>query len=339
MESVNVLFLWKVPVWLKQYFQGKFGSVTGLNLIFPVDATESELLELAPTAQIIVGWRPSQKLLESAQKLILFINPGAGIQHLLELFRGLDPVRGVILVNGHGNSYFVAQHAVALLLALMNKIIPHHNWMVEGKWRKGDTDAKTLPLRKRKVGLLGYGAINQQVHRFLSGFDVDFVILRRNWENTSEAFPTPVQKYNPSQLHEFLTIIDTLIVAIPLTTETKGLLRIDELRLLGPQGLLVNVARGAVIEQNALYHALAEKIIAGAAIDVWYTYKPEPDDAGQQHPFEYPFHKLNNVVLSPHRAASPFDDLHRWDEVIENIQRFIKGRRDFLNVVDLEKGY
>ena len=86
-----------------------------------------------------------------------------------------------VLANGHGNTYFTGQHAVALLLALGNKIVPHHNWMAAGQWRKGDKDAASTPLRGRRVGLLGYGAINRKVHCFLAGFELDFAILRRDW--------------------------------------------------------------------------------------------------------------------------------------------------------------
>jgi phosphoglycerate dehydrogenase-like enzyme len=112
-----------------------------------------------------------------------------------------------------------------------------------------------------------------------------------------------------------------------------------ELERLGSTGLLVNVARGKVVNEYDLYKALENNVIAGAAIDVWYNYHPNPDNEGRSYPFSYPFHKLNNVILSPHRAASPFDDLERWDEVIENIERFAEGSRQFMNIVDLEKEY
>jgi phosphoglycerate dehydrogenase-like enzyme len=339
MKSVNVLFLWKVPDPLQRYLREQLKGIVNLNLLFPKEAEEAEMLSLAPRAQVIVGWRPSQELLDCANQLKLFIFPGAGVQHLLEWFREEGQARGAVLVNGHSNSYFVAQHIVALLLALLNKIIPHHRWMVNGRWRKGDADAKTIPFWNRKVGLLGYGAINKKVHKLLNGFKVEFAILRRNWKGKDESLPSPAKKYNPSQLHEFLASIDTLIVAVPLTTETTGIIGSEELKLLGQDGILVNVARGDVVDQKALYDALSQNTIAGAAIDVWYTYKPEPDEEGRKYPFEEPFHTLDNIILSPHRAASPFDDLNRWGEVIDNITRFAQERTDFINVVDLKRGY
>ncbi|MHA2081493.1 MAG: NAD(P)-dependent oxidoreductase, partial [Candidatus Thorarchaeota archaeon] len=286
-----------------------------------------------------VGWRPSREFLDSAENLRLFINPGVGVQHHLEPFRQLVKKRDVVLVNGHGNTYFTAQHAAALLLALMNKVVPHHNWMVEGLWRRGDSHGKSKPLRYRNIGLLGYGAVNQKVHKFLSGFNVNFFICRNSWEGKAEDFPTPVKKYEHSQMSEFLKKVDTLIVAVPQTPDTLGLIGQKELELLGSDGLVVSIARGPVIDENALFKVLSEKKIAGAAIDVWYEYSPKSDDDNRKFPFNKPFHELDNVVLSPHRGASPMDDLERWNEVIENITRFAQGRSDFLNIVDLERGY
>jgi phosphoglycerate dehydrogenase-like enzyme len=339
MSPINVLFLWKVPVPLQKRLKQRLSRFSNLQLVFPEEANESEYLKYAHSAHIMVGWRPSTVLLETAAQLKLFIFPGAGVQHLVPWFQETGQHRGIILVNGHANSIFVAQHVVAMLLALLNNIIPHHNWMAAGKWRKGDADAKNMPMKGRVVGLLGYGAINQKVHKLLSGFDVTFAILRRSGENKNSIQPTPAQTFTPPQLSEFLDEVDTLIVAVPLTSETEGLLGNKELSRLGENGVVVNVARGGIIDQTALYQVLKKRQIAGAAIDVWYTYQPEPDKEGRKYPFENPFHTLDNILLSPHHAASPFDDLDRWDEVVENITRFVKGRDDFINVVDVERGY
>jgi phosphoglycerate dehydrogenase-like enzyme len=211
--------------------------------------------------------------------------------------------------------------------------------MAAGEWRKRDESSNSSPLRNRKVGLLGYGAVNQKVHKLLSGFDLEFSILRRDWGDSSIQLPTNTRKFLPHQLLQFLKEVDILVLAIPLTGLTQSLIRREELELLGPDGLLVNVARGKVVEEEDLYKALKEGVIAGAAIDVWYNYHPIPDSEGHQYPFAFPFHELQNVVLSPHRAASPLNDLERWDEVIENIERVAEGDRQFINLVDLGREY
>ena len=336
---INVLFIWKVRDELKEYITKGLKDIK-VNLIFPEEAQEEIYLKYAPKSVIIVGWRPTKELLDKAKKLKLFINPGAGVQHLLELFDNIQKKRDVVLVNGHGNSYFTAQHIVGMLLALMNKIVPHHNWMCEGKWRLGDADAKSIPLRDKRIGLLGYGNVNKEVHRFLSPFDVSFSILRKHWDKDKDfKYPTSCQRYELAQLHDFLKEIDILIIAIPLTKETDGLIGKKELELIGKNGLLVSAGRGEVVQEKSLYEALTNNVITAASIDVWYDYRPEPDEKGRKFPTQFPFYELDNVVLSPHRAASPFDDLKRWDEVVENITRLVNGEKKFLNEVNVEKGY
>jgi len=224
-KTVTILFIWQVRKKLIKYLEEGFSHLPNIKLIFPSDLEENTLMQYISDADIIIGWRPSKKLLHCATKLSLFINPGAGVQTLVELFRDLNKTRSVTLVNGHGNSYFTAQHAVAMLLALTNKIIPHHNWMLEGQWRKCDDDAISIPLRQRKIGLLGYGAVNQKVHRFLSGFDIEFGILRYDWSKQTKPLPTDAIRYNIEQLHSFLSWTDTLIISIPLTNITHGLIR------------------------------------------------------------------------------------------------------------------
>ena len=339
-----MLFIWDLPQAVRKPLVEHFNNIPQVNFLFAKDYSKNsqELKKLIPEADVIVGWRPSIDLFEIAQKVKLYINPGTGVDRIISIFREVNKIRSsdtkIVLVNGHGHAYPCAQHAVAMLLTLINKIIPHHNWLVNGQWRKNDSDAATIPLKSRKIGLLGYGAINSWVHRFLAGFEVDFSAIRKNWDKQSEAPPTPIKKYNFSEFHEFLKEIDTLIIAAPLTSQTKSMIKLEELKILGHEGLLVNVGRGAIIDENSLYTALNENIIAGAAIDVLWNYSPQEDSMGKKFPFSYPFQDLSNIVLSPHRAASPMKDFP-WDEVIENIKRMAEGRNDFLNIVNLEEGY
>ncbi|QEE18060.1 NAD(P)-dependent oxidoreductase [Promethearchaeum syntrophicum] len=339
-NSKNVLFIWEVPIRLKKYLNKHLDKISNLKLIFPQNISKENLENLASEANVIIGWRPWKKLLDHAPKLKLYINPGTGIQHLIPIFREFNSKQtNIILVNGHGNSLFVAQHVVGTLISLMNKIILHHNWMKEGKWRTGDEQGKSTSLWKKKVGLLGYGAINQKVHQLLLGFQCNFSILKRSWSNPNEPLISSADKYQPNQILDFMKKIDICIVAVPQTAKTIDLIGRKELELLGKEGYLVNVARGKIINEKDLYECLEAKVISGAAIDVWYNYQPEEDKEGKKFPYYYPFHTLDNIVLSPHRAASPFDNLERWDEVIENLKKIANNQTDFLNVVDLETEY
>lgn len=367
---MRVLFTWDVRPELRTYLEAGLADTPGVALVFPRDPSPADLVDLAPGADVAVGWRPTAELLAAATALRLWINPGAGVQHLVPVLRAANAGRAVpvALANGHGNAPFVAQHAVALLLALTNRIVPHHAWMAAGRWRMGDAEAASIPLAGRTVGLLGYGHVNRRVHRLLAGFGVDFAILKRSWGapgaggsgdegmraiGTGGALaagsapggglpfeaPPPAATFTPDRLDAFLERVDTVVVAVPETPETTGWIDAAALRRLGPAGLVVNVARGPVIVEADLFAALSQRAIAGAALDVWYDYAPERDADGRRFPYTAPFHLLDNVVLSPHRAASPLDDLGRWDEAIENIRRAAAGRADWVNAVDLERGY
>ncbi len=341
MRQTNVAFIFQPADDLRRYIENALSDLEKVNLIYAGEESEREYLRICDEADIIVGWRPSMELLRNSKRFNMMIFPGAGAHSIAAKIGELNRRPKPVLINGHGNSYLTAQHTVAMLLSLTNKIIPHHKWMIEGKWRTGDDEGATIPLRHRHVGLLGYGAIGSTVHKFLSGFDLDFSALRNDWNKQDTPTPTELDKYSRSELNEFLTAIDILIIAVPVTSETDNLIGETEINLLGENSLLVNIARGRVVDQAALYGALEQRYLAGAAIDVWYDYAPESDDKGLLYPYDkrHPFHELDNVVLSPHRAASPFNDLERWDEVVENIKRYAKGRDDFLNVVDLDKGY
>ena len=289
----------------------------------------------AAEADVLVGWRPTQDLLVAAEDARYFLTPATGVNATVETFRSANAIRRrpIVLVNSHGNAEATAQHAVALLLSLLNGIVPHHNAMAAGRWRTSDALWRSVPLRGATVGLAGFGAINRRVMALLAGFRPVFVALRRR--------PEPIEGvaavFGPAHVNEFLRRSDMAILALPLTAETEGLIGSEQMAALGPDGFLVNVGRGATVREAALYEALRHGQIAGAALDVWYDYAPESSPDGRRYPSRHPFHELDNVVLSPHRGASS-DSLDRWDDLIEAVRQIDAGREP-ANVVDLNVGY
>lgn len=219
-KNIKVLFLWDIDKALKKHINKSFDKNIAVKLVYPKDLNEKNILKEAIDADIIIGWRASSELLNAAENLKLFINPGTGVKHHINNFREINKYRNIVLVNGHGHAYSTAQHTVAMLLALMNRIIPHHNLMINGVWKTSDDkdlSNSSVQLRYRKIGLLGYGAINKFVHKFLSGFENEFHILRRDWKNKKEKLSKGIFKYKSSELKRFLVNIDILIIAIPHT--------------------------------------------------------------------------------------------------------------------------
>ena len=127
----------------------------------------------------------------------------------------------------------------------------------------------------------------------------------------------------PDALDEVLKVADYVAITLALTEATRGLIGERELRLMRPSAVLVNVARAEVIDEMALYRALAERRIGGAALDVWYRY---PLEAGPTLPAHQPFHELPNVLMTPHVAGWTEGTLEARARLIaENIQRTARG--------------
>lgn len=328
---MKVLCLWHVPERLQTYFNTHLSD--GITMIYPEDTSEANLCQLAANADMLIGWRPTESILNHAKKLKLVQNPGAGVQHLIPLFKKYPHIQ---LANCHGNAYFTAQHAVALLLSLTNCVVMHHSYMQNGIWRTGEKEGKSTPLRNLTVGLLGLGHVGKHIAQFISGFDVRIIACKRH--PSTQTYPHIDMIYTQNELTQFLIDSDILIITVPLTEATKGLIGKHELELLGPTSFVVNMARGAVIHEKALYEALKNKTIQGAALDVWWNERVRQVNNEKTYPYQLPFHELSNVVLSPHRGASPMDDLRRWNPVIENIKRLQQGKPP-QNVISLQNEY
>ena len=124
-------------------------------------------------------------------------------------------------------------------------------------------------------------------------------------------------------MDEVLRRSDYLVITLPLTTETRGLLGATQLRTMKPGAILVNVSRADVIDEEALYEALSERRIAAAALDVWYRY---PTGPGPTLPARRPFHELSNVLMTPHVSGWTDGMLDARATVIaENIRRVTRG--------------
>src|SRR5262249_43485272 len=155
----------------------------------------------------------------------------------------------------------------------------------------------------------GYGHIGQEVARLAAPFDMRIRFLRSG--------------HSREDLDQLLRDSDFLVVACPLTTETRGLIGAAEFNLMRPTASLVNVARGEVVDEAALYEALASGSIRSAAIDVWYQY---PRDGATRMPSRFPFDKLENVILTPHSSAwTERVVVLRFRDIAANIDRLVTG--------------
>jgi phosphoglycerate dehydrogenase-like enzyme len=176
-------------------------------------------------------------------------------------------------------------------------------------------------VRGATVGIVGYGHIGHEVALRARAFGMRAVGIRR-----SEPPCPPELDWlgTAARLDELLAISDFVVVACDLNDETRGLIDARRLGLMKPTAVIINVARGKVIDEAALYEALKARRIGGAVIDVWYNYNApgEPEVRPANHPFE----ELDNILCSGHLSAWTREmNERRWDLVAENIRRVIRG--------------
>jgi phosphoglycerate dehydrogenase-like enzyme len=173
----------------------------------------------------------------------------------------------------------------------------------------------------RKLLVLGLGHIGRELVRWGKFLDMEVSVLTRT--------PKAVRTENLGlsalggldQLDEKIGQADFVVVAIPATTGTVDLIGKQQLALMKPTACVINVGRGPVINEEALYTALRDRRIGGAGLDVWYQY---PAPGHERLPSRFPFQELSNVIMTPHKPTAE-TMAYRWREIAANLGRLVRG--------------
>lgn len=222
-----------------------------------------------------------------------------------------EPYPHIQLTNGSGASGIaVAEHALALLLALLKGLPELHQAQQHKAWRH---DFTAPELRGRTVTIVGLGDVGRSVARLLKPFGVTTLGVRR----TADPITDVDETLTTNDLDTALKRSSVLILAPALTPETRGLIGAARLALLPPGALMINVGRGAVLDEAALVDALNSGHVAGAGLDVLAEEPPPP---------ESPLWDMPNVILTPHSAAhTEATDDRSVELFLENLSRFQRG--------------
>ncbi|MGH7415416.1 MAG: 2-hydroxyacid dehydrogenase, partial [Candidatus Rokuibacteriota bacterium] len=246
--------------------------------------------------------------------------PGAGLDRID--VRSLAP--GIALANAYGHDVGIAEYVIGAMLAVTRRFCQVDADLRRGQWDSVWSGAPVPlwpELAGRTLGILGYGRIGQAVARRALAFDMNVMAIRRD-ATRPDPLRLPFLR-GPEALDEMLRRADHLAITLALTPATRGLIGARELGLMKPSAVLINVARGEVVDEDALYHALHEGALAGAALDVWYRY---PAGAGPTHPGHRPFHTLPNVLMTPHVSGWTDGMMDaRAGVIAENIHRTARG--------------
>jgi len=305
-----------------------------IELIVPEKGTEEELIRLARDVEIIVCTRLSAAVVKEAKNLKLIQKTGAGVDAL-----PFDAIGdGILVANTSGaNPVPLAEGTISLLLALAKRVVQRHKAFPNIDRNRG------IELREKKVGIIGLGSIGIEIAKRLQAFEMKILGIRRRKSEDLKNSMNLDFLGDPDDLDYVLSESDFIIISVPLTPMTRGMIGERELRLMKPTAYVINIARAAIIEEKAFYLALKENRIAGAAIDVWWIphwwdpkWKPEVDK-----PSRYPIWELPNVIATPHSIGSA--EITRFSGksikiIAENISNIAKGKSP-INQVDKEHQY
>tara|TARA_B100000212_G_scaffold122447_1_gene91771 strand:- start:2773 stop:3735 length:963 start_codon:yes stop_codon:yes gene_type:complete len=226
-----------------------------------------------------------------------------------------------LATNGGANAPTVAEHTILLILALYRKLPLHHVSLKNGQWLGHQEVLSLHEIRGKRVGIIGFGKIGQEVARMARGFLANVVYFD----------PVPADARVEKELcatqvgfDELISTSDIITIHIPLTQRSRGLIDAKVLRAMKQSAILINTARGGAIVEADLVAALSQKVIAGAGLDV---FEAEPLDNS-------PLLEMENVIITPHTAGSTIDTWwRRLDFAFDNITRVSRGEKP-LFVVD-----
>jgi len=281
---------------------------------------EESILEAARDVVIIFG-RLNKETFLAAKRLKWIHVASAGVDRYMfpELVNSQ-----VILTNSSGvHRIPISEMAIAMMLIFAKRLHKFMQYKMEAKWERLVPDE----LAGKTMGLLGLGSIGTETAWKAKCFGMKVLALKRKPARR----PSYVDELlGPEDLHHLLRESDYLVITVPLTRETRHMIGEEELKLMKPTAYVINVSRGAVIDNKALIRALKEGWIAGAGLDV-FEEEPLPENSE--------FWRLENVVITPHvSGATPYYGDRAAEIFCENLKRYLEGK-PLINVVDKKAGY
>lgn len=326
-ETKLVICIWhKFTLWQPppQFAAGIRRRWPAMNVVHL--PTYDHVTEELPDTDILVGFSIRREQFATARKLKWIHSTAAGVGQLMypELRKSI-----VVVTNARGiHSKPMAEHILGMIIAMSRKFPDAFRFQRESHWAQQEIwDACPFELNGKIILIVGFGSIGQELARLVQPVGM------RVWGITRSGCADAhlAERLLPAtELRSALPQADFVLVAAPETPETKRMIGEKELALMKRDAYLINVARGTLIDQNALIAVLRERSIAGAALDVTEEEPLAP---------ESPLWKLDNVFITPHISAATDLLWERQEKLLlENLERWFDDR-ELLNRVDLQRGY
>ena len=284
-----------------------------------------ETAKVIPEADVLLGM-PSRQEFLAAKKLKWIQYPGAGVEKLLKLKELVES--DVIVTNARG--IFIdalAEHTFATML-YFSRALGHFSQAQNGKrWEQSWGRGVVREIVGLTLGIIGYGDTGDAIAKRAAAFGMRVVGVSASKKEKPAYVDT---LWTGDGLDELLKISDFVVLTVPLTSQTKGMMGAEQLGLMKPTAYLINISRGLIVDEGALIKTLEERRIAGAALDVFYD---EP------LPAESEFWEMDNVLVTPHVAGDSDNHRERLIAVLQkNVRRFREGE-PLINLVDKHRGY
>ncbi|BBY19224.1 2-hydroxyacid dehydrogenase [Mycolicibacterium litorale] len=297
------------------------GLPDGATVVWADPADAETLHDAMVDADVFVGGRFPAHLAAAANRLRMVHVAGAGTDKID--FDALGPE--VVVANTFHHEQSIAEYIVATAVLLRRQFLIQDRALRTGRWATSVYDrsiAQPAALKDARVGFVGFGHIGRRAWEVLRVLGADGIAVTGSGSLDAAAEGLRWTA-DTGDLGRLMSESDVVVVSAPLTERTVGMIGADELRALGPDGVLINVGRGPLVAEDALYEALSAGTIAGAAIDVWYQY---PDGDGVGAPSRLPFGRLPNVLMTPHSSGvTGHTFTGRVDDIVANIGRLQRG--------------
>lgn len=274
---------------------------------------DADFVDVLKTADAVLcgnDLRVDDAMLAAAPRLKVIAKMGAGLDTVD--IEAATRHNAIVFHTPGVNNQAVADHTFALILSVARRILYCDRSLREKRWEH--TKIMGLEIWQKTLGLIGLGAIGRCVALRAAGFQMKVVAYDPYWP---EAFARE-QGIERMEIDALLQTADIVSIHSPLMPETQGMIDARALSLMKPTALLVNAARGGIVNEADLYHALKNGVIAGAGVDV---FENEP-------PTDSPLMELDNVVVTPHTAAFTHDAMNAMsDGVVEQLVDYLRGGR------------
>lgn len=239
---------------------------------------------------------------------------------------------GCTVANAYHHEAPIAEWVMAVAVALDHELFKSDRTFRAGSWEMWPgRHGVYRELMGRTFGIIGFGAIGRRVARLAQAYDMPVIAVGRAERAEGEIFGAEYIGGGKHAREHVLSEADFVLISTPLGTATHGLIGEHELSLMKPTAYIINPARGHIIDEAALYNALKNRTIAGAAIDTWYQYPEGPDDAPR--PSEHPFWELDNIIMVPHHSGATYGTASRRAQTVaQNLDRLTRGE-PLINIV------